>query len=189
MTPFRSNLLQRLTPLLRPTLTGAAVALAALALDAPVAPAHAQVRAGVHGIYKSQAFDGTAGAGVRAEVDLDMIWSGLTIAGTWERLFPDCSDCSSQELGAHVLLIPRGPLFVGFGAGRQQYDDGTGTAPPDDWTFHFAAGLRLPNLPVIEPYLEFRQEFASGSLNEQTFIAGLLVSPLGRRTAPARLRR
>lgn len=152
------------------------------------APVGAQVRAGGHALYKSQAFDGTFGVGARAEVDLGFVRRGLVIAGIYDRLFPDCDDCSSSEFGGQILLAPQGPIYFGLGVGYRQYERSGAQAAPDDtrnWNYSFAAGLRLTGLPVIVPFLEYRQEFA-GTLNEQTFALGVLLSPTGSRAAPRR---
>lgn len=153
------------------------------------APAHAQVRAGGHALYKSQAFDGTFGVGARAEVDLDFVRPGLIVSGIYDRLFPGCPECSSSEFGGQILLAATGPLYFGVGAAYRVYEEnGQQAADGDsrDWAFSYAAGLRLRGLPVIVPFLEFRQEFGSDTLNEQTFSAGILLSPTGSRPAPRR---
>ncbi len=153
----------------------------------PAAPVHAQVRAGGHAVYKSQAFDGTFGVGARAEIDLGFVRPGLMISGVYDRLFPGCDDCSSTEYGGQLLLGAGGPLYLGVGAAYRLYeDDAQGTAGGDsqDWAFSYAAGVRLRGLPVIVPYVEFRQEFGSETLNEQSFSAGILLSPTGLRAAP-----
>ena len=96
-----------------------AVLASVLATDA----AHAQVRAGAHALYKSQTFDaGTFGVGARVEVDLNFVRRGLVVAGLYDRLFPDCEECSSSEMGGQLLLAPRGPLFLGLGAGYQRHE-------------------------------------------------------------------
>ena len=152
------------------------------------APVHAQVRAGGHALYKSQAFDGTFGVGARAEVDLDFVRPGLMISGIYDRLFPGCPECSSTEYGGQLLLAATGPLYFGLGAAYRTYEENGEEIADDsgDWTFNYAAGLRLRGLPVIVPFFEFRQEFGSDTLNEQTFSAGILLSPTGSRPAPRR---
>ena len=149
------------------------------------------MRAGVHGFYTSRAFDGTFGAGARAEVDLNFLARGLALAGIWDRRFTECEDCTLTELGGQLLLAPQGPLHLGVGAGYKLEADADppGGLEPDLWNLYLVAGLRLQGLPVIEPYFEVRQEFASGGLNEQTFVAGVLISPVSRRATPRRLGR
>ena len=169
--------------------TGAAVTLSLASALFLAVPAHAQVRAGGHGVYKSQAFDGTFGVGARAEIDLDFVRQGLIVSGIYDRLFPGCEECSSSEYGGQILLSATGPLYFGVGAAYRQYEgngEETATGDSGDWAFSYAAGLRLRGLPVIVPYLEFRQEFGSDTLNEQTFSAGILLSPTGSRPAPRR---
>ena len=152
--------------------------------------AQAQVRAGVHGLYTSRAFDGTFGAGARAEIDLDFLRDGLVLAGVWDRRFTECDGCTLSEVGGQLLMAPLGSLYLGFGAGRKLEADSE--APeglqPDFWNLYLVAGLRLQGIPILQPYLEYRQELASGGLNEQTFVAGILLGPVRRRTAPQRLR-
>ena len=159
------------------------VVLAATALLAT--SARAQVRAGGHALYKSQAFDGTFGAGARAEADLNFLRGGLVLAGLYDRLFPECEGCSSTELGAQLLFAPRqNPLYFGLGAGyRTDREEGAATETPGEWSYNMVAGLRLRGIPVIIPFVEFRQQFGS-SLNEQTFAFGVLLSPTGSRRAP-----
>ena len=158
-----------------------AVALAATAFSAP--QTRAQVRAGAHVLYKSQAFDGTFGAGGRAEVDLNFLREGLVVAGLYDRLFPGCEGCSSTELGAQLLFATQqNPLYFGLGAGyRADREEGAATA--GEWSYNMVAGLRLRGIPVIIPFVEFRQQFGS-SLNEQAFAFGVLLSPTGSRRAP-----
>lgn len=148
-------------------------------------PADAQVRAGAHGVYKSQAFDGTFGAGGRAEIDLDFLRAGLVAAGLYDRLFPECEGCSSTEVGAQILFAPqRNPLYFGFGAGyRTNREEGATSDAPGEWSYNMVAGLRLRGIPVITPFVEFRQQFGS-SLNEQAFALGVLLGPTGARRAP-----
>ncbi len=160
-----------------------------LGLTLIAAPAGGQVRAGGHALYKSQAFDGTLGIGARAEVDLNFLRQGLVIAGLYERLFPGCEDCSASEAGAQLLLVPRGPLYLGLGANYRLNSEDDSVFAPDgvqDWNFSFVAGLRLLNMPIIVPFFEFRQQFASQTLNEQTFALGVFLSPVGRRSPPRR---
>ena len=160
-----------------------AVALTATAFFAP--QTQAQVRAGAHVLYKSQAFDGTFGAGGRAEVDLNFLREGLVVAGLYDRLFPGCEGCSSTELGAQLLFAtPQNPLYFGLGAGyRTDREEGAAVDTPGEWSYNMVAGLRLRGIPVIIPFFEFRQQFGS-SLNEQAFAFGVLLSPTGSRRAP-----
>lgn len=169
-------------------MTAAALALGLASAVFLAAPTHAQVRAGGHALYKSKAFDGTFGVGARAEIDLNFVRQGLIVSGIYDRLFPGCPECSSTEYGGQLLLAATGPIYFGLGAAYRIYKDNAEETAADsgDWTFSYAAGLRLRGLPVIVPFLEFRQEFGSDTLNEQTFSVGILLSPTGSRPAPRR---
>lgn len=169
--------------------TAVAATVGVLAAVSVAAPANAQIRAGGHALYKSQVFDGTFGVGAHAELDLDFVRRGLVVAGIYDRLFPGCEDCSSSEYGGQLLFATRGPIYFGVGAAHRRYEGDGELAAEDgsgDWAFNYAAGLRLRGMPVIVPFLEFRQEFGSDTLNEQTFSLGILVGPTRSRTAPRR---
>ncbi len=176
----------------RGRLTGGAIAaVVAFALCAAAfsaAPADAQVRAGGHVLYKSQAFDGTFGAGGRAEVDLDFLRQGLVFAGLYDRLFPGCEGCSSTEVGAQLFFAsPQNPLYFGLGAGYRTFEEeGVTTDESGEWSYNLVAGLRLRGIPVIMPFFEFRQQFGAEQLNEQGFAVGILLGPTRSRTAPRR---
>ncbi len=167
-------------------------ALTLLALALPATVLQGQVRAGVQVTYQSQLFDGAFGAGARAEVDLAFLRPGLIVAGTWDRFFPDCDDCRFTDLGGELLMAPQGPLYLGLGAGHRQFEDadasgsqsGDDETVSDEWNYFFVAGIRLADLSMLVPFLEFRQEFGSDSLNEQIFSLGVMISPSGRRNAP-----
>lgn len=172
----------------------AALITAAALTAAATAPAAAQlsVRAGGHALYQSQIFGGTFGYGGRAEVELGFIRSGLTVVGIYDHLLPDCDGCSYRGFGGQVLLASQSAIYVGVGASHQQFrrpagrpDRASGETDPldDDWVFSMVAGVRLPVLPVIVPYIELRQEVGS-DLNKQIFAVGFLLSPSRARTAP-----
>ena len=168
-------------------------AIAALTAAAtPPTAAQLRARAGAHVLYQSQIFDGTFGYGGRAELELGFIRSGLTVVGIYDHLLPDCDGCSYRGIGGQVVLASQGPIYVGAGASRQQFrrpagapEPGFGSTEPldDEWVFNLVAGVRLPVLPVIVPYVELRQEFGS-DLNKQVFALGILLSPSPARTAP-----
>lgn len=180
----------------RPRVSGALTALVAIAAltsaATPPAAAQLRVKAGAHALYQSQIFDGTFGYGGRAEIELGFIRSGLTVVGIYDHLLPDCDGCSYRGIGGQVLLASQGTLYVGAGASRQQFSRPAGapasesgaTEPlDDDWVFSLVAGVRLPVLPVIVPYVELRQEFGS-ELNKQVIAVGILLSPSRARAAP-----
>lgn len=159
------------------------------------APAAAQLRvkAGAYGLYQSKIFDGTFGVGGRAEFELAFLRDGLTLVGFYDHLLPDCNECSFRDIGGQVVLAPQGPLYIGAGASRQTFEGTGGGAgggsmaadpPADDWVFSLVAGVRLPVFPVLVPYVEFRQEVGSPQINQQTFAAGILITPSRARPAP-----
>lgn len=173
---------------------GAVLVFAFLAATA-ASPAAAQLRvkAGAYGLYQSKIFDGTFGVGGRAEFELAFLRDGLTLVGFYDHLLPDCTECSFRDIGGQVLLAPQGPLYIGAGASRQTFEstgDGSGAGsmaedpPTDDWVFSLVAGVRLPVFPVLVPYVEFRQEVGSPEINQQTFAAGILITPSRARPAP-----
>lgn len=165
-------------------------ALAAIATD----PAAAQLRvsAGGHALYQSQIFDGTFGFGGRADIEVGFIRSGLTLVGTYDHLLPDCDGCSWRGIGGQVILASQSPIYVGAGASHQRFrrpadrpdpEPMASEPPEDDWVFSLVAGVRVPVLPVIVPYVEFRQEVGS-DLNKQIIAVGLMFSPSRARVAP-----
>ena len=174
----------------RGRLTGGAIAaVVAFALCAAAfsaAPANAQVRAGGHVLYKSQAFDGTFGAGGRAEVDLDFLRQGLVFAGLYDRLFPECEGCSSTEVGAHLLRFARRPDLLRSRRGIRTFVE-EGVTMDDIARMSIQPGRRAaPAGIVIMPFFEFRQQFGAERLNEQAFAVGILLGPTRSRTAPRR---
>jgi len=173
--------------------SGGLVAIAALAAFA-TDPAAAQLRvsAGGHALYQSQLFDGTFGYGGRAELELGFIRSGLTVVGIYDHLLPDCDGCSWRGIGGQVILASQSTIYVGAGASRQRFrrpadapDPGPMASEPleDDWVFSLVAGVRLPVLPVMVPFIELRQEIGS-DLNRQIFAVGVMFSPTRARAVP-----
>lgn len=153
-------------------------------LAACTTPAAAQVRGGAHGAYQTQFLDGSYGVGGRVELDLGFLPGGLTLAGTYDHFFPDCSECSGWDAGLQILSVPPGPLYLGVGTNHRRFGDG-GSQDPGDWVFNVIAGIRIPVLPVLSPYFEYRQQVGS-DVNEQTFSLGLVLSPARARNAPRR---
>ncbi len=188
----------RRTPRARNTRTlGATLAFAVLAAStvSTASPAAAQLRlkAGAYGLYQSKIFDGTFGVGARAEFELAFLRDGLTLVGFYDHLLPDCTECSFRDIGGQVLLAPLGSLYIGAGASRQTFEGSGGGSgmgsmaqdpPADDWVFSAIVGVRLPVLPVLVPYVEFRQEVGSPDINQQTVAAGILITPSRARPAP-----
>ena len=181
---------------LQKSLAAPLVSAALLLLALPAANLHAQLRVGGQGTYQSQLFGGAFGAGARLEVDLPFLFSGLMVSGTWDRFFPDCEECTFTDIGGEVLMAPQGLLYLGLGVGHRDFESAEAAtrasekaetdadAELSEWSYFFVAGIRLNSIPVVMPFLEFRQEFGSDALNEQIFSLGLMLNPVGRRTAP-----
>lgn len=161
------------------------IALAAAGWTPPVAGA--QVRAGGYGVYQTGVFEGSFGVGGRAEVALDFIASNLTVAGTYDHFFPDCADCSAFNAGAQALLVPPIPLYLGVGAENRRFSDGQADGTThSDWSMNLIVGVRVPVLPMVVPFFEFRQQLWSTTINEQTLSLGVVFSPGRARNAPRR---
>ena len=151
--------------------------------------ASAQFRVGANGVYQSGAFDGSFGVGGRAEVSLGRVVRGLTLVGTYDHLFPDCADCSASDAGLQLLLAPPSGLYLGLGANMERFDDGLPDAGAEsDLALNVIAGVRLPLLPVVVPFLELRQEVLSDGINQQTVALGVILSTAGARNVPRRPR-
>lgn len=172
---------------------GGLIVIAALAA-APADPAAAQfsVSAGGHALYQSQLFDGAFGYGGRAEMEVGFIRRGLTVVGIYDHLLPDCDGCSWRGIGGQVILASQSTIYVGAGASHQRFtrpadapDPGPMASEPleDDWVFNLVAGVRLPVLPVMVPFIELRQEIGA-DLNRQIFAVGLMFSPTRARAVP-----
>lgn len=170
------------------------VALVAAALAAPLASgsAAAQFRIGGHGVYQNRFLDGTFGVGGRAEVALDFLFRGLALAGAYERLFPSCELCSSWQAGGQ-LVIGNGPLYLGVAPLFHRFDPGPDYEPPEglpapgvteEWTWNLVAGVRIPQVPVVVPIVEFRQQVLSSTGNQQTIVVGIMFGTSSRRSAP-----
>ncbi len=162
---------------------------AAAAATAIAGPAAAQVAVGGHGAYQSEIFEGTFGAGARLEVDLGFLRRGISLAGTWETYFPGCDDCSLWEAGGQVIVSGESPIYLGLGGSFQRFERGESLSElgdTDDWIFNLVVGIRFSVMPVITPFVEYRQEFGSESANQQTMSVGILLSPARARNTPAR---
>lgn len=161
-----------------------AIGIATVASAVGMAPVSAQVRGGLHGTYQTEVLEGSLGVGGRAEFDLDFLPVGLALAGTYDRFFPDCSSCSVSDIGVQVL-VPSQPLYLGLGTSYRRFDAG-GSGDSNDWAMNVIVGIRVAVLPVVWPYLEYRQQVGSDTLNQQTFSLGVVFSPARARTAPRR---
>ena len=158
----------------------------ALLLAASVArPAAAQVRAGGHAAYQNKVSDGTFGVGGRAEVDLGFIFDGLALAGSYDRFFPGCDDCTLWDAGGWVIAS-QGPLYLGLGTSLQRYEGADVVADTEEWGFHALVGLKFLDIPVIVPFVEYRQQVGAETLNRTTFSLGILLGPSRARAAPRR---
>ena len=149
--------------------------------------ANAQLRAGAYGVYQTGVYEGSWGVGGRAEASLDFLMRGLTVAATYDHLFPACADCSAFDLGAQVLVTPPAPVYLGLGGTYARLSSGgEGGTTNADWAFSLIAGIRLPVLPVVLPFVEVRQQLLSSSINQLTVAAGVVFAPASSRNAPAR---
>lgn len=183
-------------PGIRPRRLFHAMAVAALGAAFQATAARAQFRAGPHATYQTELVGGDFGAGGRLELDLDFIRPGLLLAGTYDHFFPSCDQCRSFEAGGE-LLFGAGPVFMGGAAAYRSFDPGDAapTRDPGDptpvrtasaeWVFSLVLNVRFPQVPVVTPFGEFRQEFG-GNPNRQTISMGVLVGAGGRRRPPAR---
>lgn len=173
-------------PRTRPRRLFHATAVAALVAAFPTTAARAQFRVGAHAAYQTKIVGGDFGAGGRLELDLDFIRPGTTLAGAYDHFFLDCDQCSSYEVGGQLLFGP-GPLYVGGGASYRSFDTGDDTPmlePSNEWAFSLIAGVRFPQVPVVTPFGEFRQQLG-GAVNRQTIAVGVLVGAGERRRPPA----
>ena len=161
---------------------GAAVAtLFAACVIAGAPPVTAQARAGGHVFYQSELVDGSFGYGGRVEFDLGFLVDQLVIGGTYDRVFPECDDCTSWEAGGQVGFYS-GQGHIGLGAYFSRFEtagSGDGPGVSDDWTFALVGGVRFPLKGFLMPFLEIRQELGQGFLNSQTIALGILLGPYG----------
>ena len=177
-------------------LTVAMAAFAVLAVStASPATAQLRVKAGAYGLYQSKIFDGTFGFGARAEFELAFLRDGLTLVGFYDHLLPDCAECSLRDIGGQVLLAPLGSLYIGAGASRQTFEGsggGSGHGIDDPGPDLLTTGsmnadrghARVPVLPMVVPFFEFRQQMGSPEINQQTVAVGILITPSRARAAP-----
>lgn len=170
MVPFKRRFLRgRLAALVASGLS----AIVALSLWAPAL--QAQVRLGAQGVYQSELFGGTIGVGGRALLNLGFLKPGVALLGTYDVLFPDCNECSSQEATASLTLSQGPGVYIGAGATYKTFDRGTdfGDLPKtEDWQAHFLLGLRFPGVPVLTPFGEIRYEVGGGAANQIVFSLG-----------------
>ena len=161
-----------------------AVVLSLAAVVVGLTPAAAQVRAGLHGSYQQQILDGSYGLGGRAEFDLSFLPGILALAGTYDHFFPDCTSCSASDIGAQLIIAAQ-PMYLGLGTSYRRFEAGE-SDESGDLALNLVAGVRIAVLPVLWPYLEYRQEIGSDTINDQTFSLGVVFSPARPRTAPGR---
>ena len=163
----------------------AAVTALLAALAGGVMPASAQVRVGSHGLYHNKFLGGNFGYGARAEIDLGVLFDGLMIAGTYDRVSPDCAGCRYWEAGGQVALWAGLGTF-GLGAyfsRSNELGDGGSLVVEDDWVFAMTVSARYPVTGFATPFLELQNELGEGILNRQTISLGLLLGPHGRGAA------
>ena len=161
---------------------GAAVAtLVAACVIAGAPPVAAQARAGGHVLYQSDLLNGSNGYGGRVEFDLGFLFDQLVIGGTYDRVFPECDDCTFWEAGGQVFFFA-GLGYIGLGAYFSRFatvGSENRTTVDDDWTFALVGGARFPLKGFLMPFLEIRNELGQGILNNQTIALGILLGPYG----------
>ena len=161
----------------------AAVATLIAASLIAAAPAAAQARAGGHVLYVNELLDGSTGYGGRVEFDLDFLVEELVLGGTYDRVFPECGECTYWEAGGQVGFYS-GMAHVGLGLSFSRFENPDATVLPtiqDDWIWSLIAGVRYPLKGFVTPFFELRNELGEDILNSQTLVLGILLGPNGRR--------
>lgn len=161
----------------------AAVATLIAASLIAAAPAAAQARAGGHVLYVNELLDGSTGYGGRVEFDLDFLVEELVLGGTYDRVFPECGECTYWEAGGQVGLYS-GIGHLGLGLSFSRFENPDATDLPtiqDDWIWSLLAGARYPLKGFVTPFFELRNELGEGILNSQTLVLGILLGPNDRR--------
>lgn len=159
--------------------------LAVLVLPAVAAPLSAQVGVGGQGVYRSELLTSGFGIGARADVGVGFAIPGLVLTGVYNRFFEGCEDCDSWEAGGQAT-IGDGASYIGINAlfSRIEHLEDAELTETDEWKFSAIIGFRLLNMPVIVPFLEFRQSLGSGLFNDQALSLGVMIAPARRRDAP-----
>ncbi len=164
---------------------GPAVAVATLIAASLIAaaPAAAQARAGGHVLYLNELFDGSTGYGGRVEFDLDFLVEELVLGGTYDRVFPECGECTYWEAGGQVGFYSGiGHLGMGLSFSRFESPEAEAeTMIEDDWTWSLLASIRYPLKGFFTPFFEIRNELGEGILNSQTLVLGIFLGPNDRR--------
>ncbi len=149
----------------------------------PAPQAAAQARAGGHVLYLNELIDGSTGYGGRVEFDLDFLVEELVVGGTYDRVFPECGECTYWEAGGQVGFYS-GIGHLGMGLSFSRFENPEATDLPtvqDDWIWSLIAGVRYPLKGFITPFFELRNELGEGILNSQTVVLGILLGPNDRR--------
>lgn len=149
----------------------------------PAPQAAAQARAGGHVLYLNELFDGSTGYGGRVEFDLDFLVEELVVGGTYDRVFPECGECTFWEAGGQVGFYS-GIALVGMGLSFSRFENPEAEAETmieDDWSWSLLASIRYPLKGFFTPFFEIRNELGEGILNSQTLVLGIFLGPSNRR--------
>ena len=155
--------------------------LVAASVTAGALPAVAQVRGGGHGLYQNELLNGSFGYGGRVEFDLGFLVEQMVIGGNYDRVFPECDECTYWETGGQLGFYS-GVGYVGLGVFFSRFENttaGGGRTIEDDWIFALIGSVRYPLKGFFTPFLEIRNELGEGILNSQTIALGILLGPYG----------
>ena len=155
--------------------------LVAASVTAGALPAVAQVQGGGHVLYQNELLNGSFGYGGRVEFDLGFLVEQMVIGGTYDRVFPECDDCTFWEAGGQVGFNA-GVGYLGLGLSFSRFEEtvaGGGRTIEDDWIFALIGSVRFPLKGFFTPFLELRNELGEGILNSQTIALGILLGPYG----------
>ena len=162
----------------------AAIATLIAASVIAAAPTAAQARAGGHVLYLNEVLGGSFGYGGRVEFDLDFLVEDLVIGGTYDRVFPECGECTYREAGGQVGLFS-GIAHLGLGLSFSRFENPEAAEEQptieDEWIWSLFVGVRYPLTRFVTPFFEFRNELGEGILNSQTLALGILLGPNDRR--------
>ncbi len=137
----------------------------------------AQIRLGGQGSYQTGLFGGSFGGGGRISIGLPFV-QDIALLGTYDKLLPDCPDCTNNQATLGLLLTRGAGAYLGAGATYKRFQGGEGTnviARTEDWSAHFLIGLTLAGVPFLTPFGELRYELGSGISNQAVISAGVYL--------------